>query len=165
MKQKDSEVEQVKADLDIEEHLSMQEKGWRIQLFGLCGIFGLMLTAAIGLYGDGFVSKKTIDQNEIKVEYQRFFRFEAKMEIRINATSTKEIQVSFPPTYLNSFEITSIVPAQKTNYVKDGRIEYVFPGGDPAEIVFHLIPKDFGRIEGPMFVNDNQFFITHFIFP
>ena len=72
MKQKDSEVEQVKADLDIEEHLSMQEKGWRIQLFGLCGIFGLMLTAAIGLYGDGFVSKKTIDQNEIKVEYQEY---------------------------------------------------------------------------------------------
>ena len=143
----------------------MQERGWHLQAIGLWCIFVIVLTAAVGLYGDGVVSKTTIDQNNVKLEFQRFFRVDAEMHVRIRTSSPNDIKMSFPVDYLSHFQITSIVPSPATSRFKESRIEYVFNGGDGAEISFYLVPKDFGSMNGSVTVNDELFVINHFIFP
>lgn len=165
MKKNNSTVEKVHADLNIDEHLKMQEKGWQIQAVGMLCMFVFILSAALGLYGDGIVSHQNLNKNEANIEYDRFFRFEAKMDFKVKTTSVGNTSISFPTEYLNSFEISSIVPEPNESRFSDARVEYVFHGGDAAEITFYLIPQEFGRIQGSVKVNENVFAVNHLIFP
>jgi hypothetical protein len=165
MKKNNSTVEKVHADLDIDEHLKMQEKGWQVQAVGILCMFVFILSAALGLYGDGIVSNQNLNKNEASIEYDRFFRFEAKMNFKVKATGIGNTSISFPTKYLNHFEISSIVPEPNESRFSDARVEYVFNGRDVAEITFYLIPQEFGRIQGSIKVNENVFAVNHFIFP
>ncbi len=62
-------VERVKTELEIEEHLSMQERGWRVQTIGMYFIFAMVVAAAAGLYGDGVISKKRVTKNATVIEH------------------------------------------------------------------------------------------------
>jgi hypothetical protein len=165
MKKNKSDVEEVKFDLDMNEHLAMQEKGWKVQTIGILCMFAFILSAAFGLYGDGIASKRNLQKNQVNIEYDRFFRFEAKMDFKIKATSVENTTISFPARYLSYFEISSIVPEPAESRFSAGRIEYVFHGRDAAEIVFYLTPQEFGQVEGSVKVNEIVFPVNHFIFP
>ena len=52
-------VEVVKTELQIEEDIRLQEKGWRFQRWGWAFIFSMVILAALGLFGDGIISKRT----------------------------------------------------------------------------------------------------------
>ena len=161
-------VERVKTDLEIEEHVSMHERGWKIQAIGLYLILALVLTAAVGLYGDGLISKKKVSENTATVEYQRFYRFQARMqlkfELNIPAGGT-EVIVSFPGKYLESFQVDSILPEPEKNVMKGERVEYHFNGTGSSTITFFLIPQSIGAIGGSIEVDNSRFELNHFIFP
>src|SRR5688572_25083927 len=105
MKKNNSTVEKVHADLDIDEHLKMQEKGWAIPDVGMLCMFVFILSAALGRYGDGIVSNQSLTKNEASIEYDRFFRFEAKMDFKVKATGVENTRISFPAEYLSHFEM------------------------------------------------------------
>jgi hypothetical protein len=165
MKKNNSKVEKVEVDLDINEHLTMQEKGWKIQAVGMGCILVFILSAALGLYGDGIASKRYLSNDEVRIQFSRYFRFEAKMDFKIAANDVQDLTVAFPVKYLNHFEITSIVPQPRESRFSEDRVYYVFNGRDDAEITFYLIPQQIGLIQGSVKVNENEFAINHFIFP
>src|SRR5688572_9383319 len=107
MKKNKSEIEEVEIDLDIDEHLAMQKKGWVLQRVGILCIFAFILSAGVGLYGDGLVSNQNKTEAQSSIEYERFFRYEAKMDFKVKATNPKNTTISFPASYLNHFEISS----------------------------------------------------------
>jgi hypothetical protein len=165
MKKNNSAVEKVRVDLDIDEHIKMQEKGWLLQTVGIYFIFAFVLSAALGLYGNGITSKRNLNKNEAAIEYERFFRAEAKMDLKIKTTSAQNVTVSFPARYLNHFEIASIVPQPGESRFEGDHVQYVFNGRDGMEITFYLVPQKRGQVEGSIKINDNLFTINHFIFP
>jgi hypothetical protein len=159
-------LENVKTDLELDEHLPMHEKGFKVQIFGLLSMLLLVLLAAIGLFGDGALSRRTDFMDNVKVEYQRFYRHEARMEFEINVTDVhKQIIVSFPSSYLKEFEIESILPAPESNNIEDDKIRYVFPGNGDMNLIFFLVPREVGNIEGVVEVGTHAFSINHFIYP
>ncbi|WP_276370943.1 hypothetical protein [Chryseolinea sp. H1M3-3] len=159
-------VEHIKTQLQIDEHMSMQERGWKVQAVGLYFIFALVLTAAVGLYGDGLISARKITNGHVTVEYQRQYRFQARMEIKVQLqNSTDGAMVSFPTAYLKKFEVASIVPQPNENKFQDDRVHYLFKGSDGMSITFYLIPQHVGNINGSIQVNNKEFDINHFIFP
>ena len=99
MKKKKTTVEEVHADLDIKEHLEIQEKGWHIQRVGLYCLLIFVLTAAMGFYGNGVTSKKTTSQDHTSIEFERFFRHQAKMPLSISTIGKEEVILSFPSDY------------------------------------------------------------------
>ena len=165
MKKNNSNVEKVEADLDINEHLTMQQKGWKFQAIGIGCIFVFIFSAAIGLYGDGIASKRYLKKNKVSIEYDRYLRFEAKMDFKVTATNAQDFTVAFPAKYLSHFEITAIVPEPRESRFADNQVHYVFTGRDGAEITFYLVPQHVGPIQGSLKVNQNEFAIKHFIYP
>jgi len=163
--QKRLTVEEIQADLDLNEHLEMQQSGWRCQRIGLYCILIIVLTAALGLYGNGVISKKIYKEGNAWVEFDQFFRHEAKMQLKVGTESAKKVIISFPTHYLNHFEIDAIVPEPKESYFENGKINYIFNGHDTITITFYLVPQDAGNIKGSLKVNQNLFTINHLIFP
>jgi hypothetical protein len=161
-------VERVKTDLEIEEHLPMHERGWKVQAVGMYLIVALVFTAAVGLYGDGVISKRRAGEDIATVEYQRFYRFQARMELKVELNVPEggdEVIVSFPGKYLESFQVDSVLPEPEKNVLNSDQVEYHFNGTGRSTITFYLIPQSIGAIDGSIQVNNSRFELNHFIFP
>ena len=161
-------VERVKTELEIEEHLSMQERGWRVQTIGMYFIFAMVVAAAAGLYGDGVISKKRVTKNATVIEHKRFYRFQARMELKVklnNSNNTNGVTVAFPAKYLEGIQVDSVVPEPEKNVIDGDHVIYHFDGKGDFTITFFLIPRNIGGINGSIEVNKEPFELTHFIFP
>lgn len=165
MKSDTPKVERVNPDLDIEEHVDAQEKGWQFQAIGMYCILVFVVSAAVGLFGNGIVSKSREFNGDANVEYQQFLRYEAKSQFRIQAISKQGLKLSFPAEYLAKFEIVSIVPQPDKTRFEESRVLYSFDGHDQFDITIYSEPKHLGNVEGSLNVNDSRFHLTHFIFP
>lgn len=160
-------VERVKTDLAIDEDIPLQEKGWFIRRAGWFFILLVVALAAAGFFGNGPVSKQTHTDGQTKVEYERYFRHEARMELKValRQTGGTQAMISFPNSYLQNFRLESIVPEPKESFVQGNSTHYLFPGTDSMTIVFYLAPQSFGTISGWININNRQFSISHYIYP
>jgi hypothetical protein len=127
----------------------------------------LVSCGAIGLFGDGIASKNTLEENRIRIESERFYRFEARMALQVYVETNDKAgtTVTFPVRYLKNFEIASILPAPRGNKFEDDHVQYSFEGNGPAHLTFFLVPRKVGPVEGSIKVNETQFSLNHFIFP
>lgn len=163
---KPQDIEIVKTDLEIEEELEAHKKGWTAQRIGLALMYLLVLSAAAGLFGDGIASKKTETEHAITVESERFYRYDAPMQVKISAAgSDNNITVAFSNDYLKHFELRSIVPEPAENQITNNQIRYSFDATGDADITFYFVPKSRGSISGSLHVNDQQFELKHYIYP
>lgn len=158
---------QLKHDLDIDEKIKEHILGWKVQTFGLIFIFFIVISAALGLYGDGIVSKKKITSQANAVGYDRFLRFQSRMplKIEISPTTPDKTVIGFSNSYLEQFRVESIVPEPAEVAMHGEKILYTFENTGPFTVVFYLVPQHFGGVEGTLNINENIFPINHFIFP
>ena len=167
MPQKKSVEEVVNADLEIEEHIHLQKTGWVAQRIGLCIMLVFVLLALLGLFGDGILSKRTTVIKDVTLEYERFYRHEGTMELKIEVAgnNTTGVDVAFPVDYLKHFEIRSILPEPKGNRIENGNEHYHFDASGPTNITYYFVPREVGAIAGAIEVNDAIFSVNHFIYP
>jgi hypothetical protein len=161
------ELEEIKTDLEIEEDIPLHEKGWRFQRIGWALIFAFILAAAVGVFGDGIASRRTLIDNGVRLEYDRFYRHEARMEMKIHYDnySTVPVHVSIANSYLQKFKIESILPEPSSSRVEGDRMHYFFEGSGPMDITFYATPRTFGSIKGLIGIGDKDYPISHFIYP
>jgi hypothetical protein len=165
---KNSDVEPVALrDLDIDEKIGDHILGWKVQALGLIIIFLIVLLAALGLFGNGILSKQELSTPDGIASFDRFSRFESRMplKIRILSTSSNESQIAFSNHYLEKFRIETIVPEPSRVIQKNGDIHYVFENYSNFTVTFYLVPQDFGTITGTLMINDHRVHMSHFIFP
>jgi hypothetical protein len=160
-------VEVIKPQMEIDESLDLQERGWVIQRIGWVLLYAFLIIAALGLFGEGVLSKKSINESAASIEYEKFFRYEGRMEIKVDVSRSTGNQtiVAFPNNYLKHFQIVSILPEPKENRVQGNKVNYIFEGTAPMNIVFYLVPKQVGQISGELTVNNDTFNLSHFIYP
>jgi hypothetical protein len=160
------DLEQIKHSLPIEEDIPLHKKGWLVQRIGWLLMFLFVIFAAAGLFGDGVLSQQQISSQQTSVEFEKFYRFEARMGLKLNFQSVNEQSViSFPAHYLKDMKIEAIVPEPKENNFSSGFVHYTFNGSDRMNVTFYLIPQTFGFIKGTMFINNKNFKLSHFIYP
>lgn len=161
-----SGFEMSNTSLEMNEHPDSHKQGFKIQRFGIAVILLFVLLAALGLFGDGVLSKRAIHSQSARVDYQRFYRHEAKMEIKIELHSFENSNViSFPKEYLKNFQIESITPSTESTNFKGDRSEFVFNGPGNGIITFYLVPREIGNVKGDLLVNNERFDISHLIYP
>lgn len=165
--QKNSVEEVVNTDLEIEEHIHLQKRGWVVQRIGLSIMLAFVLLALFGLFGDGMLSKRTSVIRNVTLEYERFYRHEGEMEFRIDVAgnNTAGIDVAFDTDYLKHFQIQSILPEPKENRFENGKVHYRFEANGPANIIYYLTPRETGTVVGSVEVNDAIFSVKQFIYP
>ena len=70
-----NKVERVNSTLELDEQIDLQIKAWKAQRVGWAFIFLIVLTAASGFYGEGWISKKEVKSGLVSIEYERFLVF------------------------------------------------------------------------------------------
>lgn len=165
--QKNSVEEVVNVDLEIEEHIYLQKTGWIVQRIGLCIMLVFVLLALSGLFGDGILSKRTDRIKNVTLEYERFYRHEGGMELKIEVDGNNNagVDVAFPVNYLKDFEIRSILPEPRENRIENGKVHYRFDAHGPMNITYYFTPREIGTVAGVIEVNDAIFSVNHFIYP
>lgn len=165
MQRQKHKVEVVNPDLEIDEQFHLQEKGWVIQRVGWIIIILVMIAGGLGVFGGGFVSKKSSSSGNIKAEYERFFRYETEMKVLVES-SNHISSISFSQQYLKDFRIIRFVPEFDNNNTTENEVRYNFLPGQNHIVTVYLIPKDYGTIGGTMKVNEiNNITLNHFIYP
>lgn len=165
MQRQKHKVEVLNPELEIDEQLHLQEKGWVIQRVGWIIIILVMIAGGLGVFGGGLLSKKSSSSGSIKAEYERFFRYETEMKVLIES-SNHISSISFSQQYLKDFRIVRFVPEFDNNNTTENEIRYNFLPGQNRIVTVYLIPKHYGAIGGTMKVNDNnKFNLNHFIYP
>jgi len=165
--QANSHVEVIKHSLELDEKLSHQIKGWKAQK--ICGVIILIIIGltALGLFGGGPLSWRKIEKTGTTLQYEAFTRVEKEMDVSLRLSGNDALEVTIPMRYLDHFKLEKIVPDAYESRISGGNVQYSFKGTPEGEMVVHffLYPKKAGNIKGVWQVNQQNFQLTHFIYP
>ncbi len=157
------------AEITIDEHLNAQKTGFKLQTAGLIAILAIVLLAALGFFGDGVLSSRTIQTNQLSVAYQGFYRYDARtsVDLLINESDDSMLTVSIPAKYLAEFRLESVVPRPNETKSRNGMVHFVFSATSGSRVVFYISPEKeaIGLSESLWHVNGKPVRIKQFIFP
>lgn len=166
MSAKKTRVERINHSLELDESIDLHEKGWKVQRVAWVFIIAFVLLAALGLFGNGPLSIIKSSQKDISIEYHRFLRRNAEMEIKFESMGNSSIDsVTIPQQYLKNFKLEQIVPEPEHTRTSKGNIIYTFDAEDDNSVVIYLTSKKTGSVDGLWLVNSNNFQLSHFIYP
>lgn len=148
-------VVEKQGNLDINQDLEFQYNAWKRQKIAWKILLLVLLSALLGLLGDGPLSdaKKGEKTDKIWVEYQRLTRFQSLTKLKINLSQDTgnqgELRINLSQEYLQNNQIQQINPLPY--YVETGQkhITYVFrqiQPPQPTTITFYLQPEQIGII-------------------
>lgn len=151
--------------LPIEEHISLHRQGWIVQRIGWVLMFAFIIAAALGLFGEGVLSKRKIRTGNVEVEYERFGRYEHGMLVRFQSQSETITRISISEEYLKTFRINTIVPQPTKQIASGGDVEFRFEGPNNTVVSFYAMPVQRKTVKGNFKVNNNSFSIKQTIYP
>jgi hypothetical protein len=152
-------------DLQIEEDLKLERRGWIFERIGWLAMFLIVLAALAGLIGNGPLSSDSAaaQDESLTVEYDRFqhYHHQETLTVRIagEAAGQNEVRLWFDQKFLSEIEIKRISPEPSDALVGNGRHVFVFPVADQGkstEIIFHFEPDKIGAIHGHLGIEDRD---------
>jgi hypothetical protein len=159
-------VEVINTDVEIDEHLDLHEKGWVAQKAGWLIMFSIMTAGALGFFGNGLLSNHTNAAGDFRVEYQRFWRYETEMKIRVSSNQGDLRTITLSQDYLEKFRVVRFVPEPQDYSAANRMITYRFSSAGNKIINLYLVTKQNGSVSGSLVINDNDIHtLSHFIFP
>jgi hypothetical protein len=142
-----------------------ERTGW--VLMGL-----ILIAAAVGLFGKGWLSEAVLSQDTFRMEYDRFLHAGDITSLRLEIPAERQeegiIAVAFPNHYLHKFRIERIVPEPESSAHGDQTVFWftVTRTGQPVTLLFRLEPQEMGRLNGTIYVNGaNGHDFHQFIYP
>jgi hypothetical protein len=137
---------------------------------GWVAMAAVLIAAAVGLFGDGWLSEREVSAGALTAKYPRFCRAHAPLELAVEWLPRQEpAALWISRSYLDGFEIAEIRPTPSGVTVDAGRMHYTFRTARPhapVSVTFMLKPKRGGSfigrvgLEGELDVE-----IRHFVFP
>ena len=155
------------SQFQIDEDLKFQRREWKIQRVGWAAMALVIIAALIGVFGTGPLSSATIQGEGLRLEHERFCRFQRSTQLRFTIDGTGDpVRVLIGSEYLDSAMIERITPEPaKAESVSDG-VVFQFAVHGPATVTFHLMPKKFGLVSGKARLGQAAPIIfTQFIYP
>jgi hypothetical protein len=142
--------------LEIDEDPAFVRRSWIVQRLGWTGMGLVVVLALAGLLGSGPLSRRTTQlAGLLRVEYQRFARYEAAQTIAIRlepaATHTGEVRVWVDRRFLDDSKIDAITPTPVRAEAGPDRLVYVFavtPPGAPTTLTLILQAEQIGLTSG-----------------
>lgn len=131
------------AGIDIEEDRPFQERFWSFQRFAWLLLALIMLTALVGLTGQGgMLAHAEASAGDASIDYPRVTRWEASDEFRLTVPgASNRVAVEIGPAFSKVFEYEDIQPVPVEHYATGDGQRLIFDLGEPAgdrEIVFHV---------------------------
>lgn len=160
-------------DLEINEDLQFQRRMWKAERIGWSAMAVLLIGALLGLFGNGPVSWTTESGESFLVEYQRFGRYQAPLQLRfrLQAGLVKDDRLAFEidDTFLANVQITGMTPKPVAEQpIADG-IRFIFSsnaedGAVPVTVSYQ--PEHIGLLEPTVRLGHaDSLTIRQFIYP
>ncbi|MBX3300654.1 MAG: hypothetical protein KF693_00405 [Nitrospira sp.] len=160
-------------DLEINEDLQFQRRMWKVERMGWSAMAILLIGALLGLFGNGPVSWTTASGESLFVEYQRFGRYQAPLQLRLHlqAGLVKDDILSFylDRAFLADVQITRVTPKPVVEQPISDGIRFIWSSNakDGSMLVtVSYQPEHIGLLTSRMGVGDAaSLSIRQFIFP
>ena len=160
------QIERINSTLPLEENIDLHVKGRVVQQISIVVIFLFVVLAALGLFGEGVLSKKKLQAEGTTIRYEKFTRHGGESKLVFDLFSGDSIkQISIPDTYLAYFQIENIVPEPEKNRLAGNYVVYTFNGEHSRNVTFFLSPIKIGRLKAIVKSNRTDFELSHFIYP
>lgn len=160
-----SSSEKIKHPLELDEDYKLHLVGWKIQRIGWALMVLFFILGAIGFFGSGFISSRSISNNNIIVEYEHFERYEANTKIVIRFSSETLSTISIPHAYLDKIKLEQVLPEPQGIKMERANYTMVFSGLEEGRITLFLLPQITGMVQTTIYINQHPFSIDHFIYP
>ena len=140
-----------KPDLELIEDLRFEQSEWKVQRIAWTIMALLVAMGLIGLFGVGPLSSNSITSTDgrLKLEYDRFERWQAPSALRVILRPTDEsrTQLWISSDFLGTVKLESIVPPPQSTEAQPGGTTYTFqvPSREPLVIVFHMQTEKMGN--------------------
>jgi hypothetical protein len=156
-----------------DQDLRFQFRIWTIERIGWAAMLAILLIASAGLFGHGPIGVAAIEHESLHMEYERFGRYHAPMNLRFTLGPVPQehgrLTIWLPNRYLIHMRIVGIVPQPERMDVSSDGLRFIFSAEkEPSTslVVFHLHPDTVGAMTGSFALNDNRPISFHqFIYP
>ena len=154
------------SELEIEEDLPWTERSWKIQRAGWVLLLLFVSSAALGVFGNGWLSKVHRQLNEYSVDYERFGRYGMPQQIKLMAPSKEgKVVFTFPQSFTELYEIQSITPQPYRQNFDQANITMEFAANAPVLLMLEIEAEKIGSHSVQFKINDQVFTISQFIYP
>lgn len=163
-------------DLEIEDDPRAQEREWRVKRISWVFLYGIILAAVLGFFGDGPASRVTArpEGADWLVSYERWLRRGAAEDLTVwlnpDRSPRSFATVRVNGAWASSMEIIRFEPAPQTQRLEAGgalAFYFALPAGDaPTRLNIQYKPRGWGPVDGQLAVNEGPWArVWHFVFP
>lgn len=139
----------IRSQLEIDADVHFQRRVWTGQRIGWFFFAGLIITALLGFFGGGPVSRASVQGSGLGIEYERFARFQKSTQIRLAlAVAGHPAQVELSRRYFDAVQIEEITPEPLAVESANEWLIYQFSGRGNVLVTFRLRPQRFGSLTG-----------------
>jgi hypothetical protein len=159
-------IERVRTSLQIEEGIDLHITSWIVQRIGWGLMFGLLLAAALGFFGNGILSETSVSVDGASLSYERFCRYENSTALEIEAPDRSgSLIVRFNPEFSNVFKVEQINPEPSGQKILDGNRVDIFHVHGRGHITYYLSARTQGSTNYEMLVNGTMFRLAQYVYP
>ena len=168
-----SELAQPESDLDLQENVGIERRGWRVQRAAWLAMLVVVLAALGGLFGNGPLSwsTRTSTDGDLRVTYDRFARLGGNAELGIDlGTSSDEssnVAIEIERSYLEAVVVQSVTPQPDSVESAGEFLRYVFraDSGSPLRVVFEVEPDSAWSASGRVRAGGDDVELDMFVYP
>ncbi len=153
-------------DYPIREDMGFQRASWGVERAGWIALALLLLAALAGLFGHGALSKQSIGDGNLRVEYDRFQRVTKITPYVISVKGGGEPKVILGQRFQTGYEVMDIQPQPIRSSAGEKGLELQFASaGDNLRAVIWARPRSFGRMRFSIASGGEPLTVRAFIYP
>lgn len=150
---------------------AFQHREWVAQRIGWALLALVLIAGVLGLFGDGPLAHRSLENEAAVLEYDRFIRNEADARWRVEIKDVapgESVRIAIDAAFASHYEFRSIQPTPLSASIDGGRWVYQFDAGDArgTSVLFIVQAEQVGTHAGTIRVNDAPpFMVSQFAYP
>jgi hypothetical protein len=141
--------------IDLVDDIAFQEKTWRVQRVGWVVMALLVAAALAGVFARGPLSRAEAQGQGLRIEYQRFERYQAPSEINVRLTPEAvvdgSVAIVLDSDYAKRVPLERIDPEPERSAPTAGGHILYFPvprDAQPGTVILQIRPQRVGLVHG-----------------
>lgn len=148
------------------EKYSFEQKEYKAQKIFWIVVIVFLAAGLLGAFGKGALSRVRVEEDEFRIEYERFLRDEtsAAFSVFITQGSGSKVVIAIGRDYAERVSIDKVVPQPVSVEAAGERLVYTFNASDGALLIFSITPRRVGAMNLELTVQGQTRHLNQFVF-